>query len=128
MRIEEIRKMLPTIVDAFQKRDAEIATESDYVERHGHPFTICTNCAAYTRHLFFPDAKIVGYHSDEFTGGHDFLLIDGKYIVDLWTRYIEGDKTAPILVDVENEPEVVKEWFGDPAKWEEVTEEIQIQW
>jgi hypothetical protein len=114
------------ILKAFLIEDKRLSELSETKET-GHPFIICTNIATWLKETFFPQAKIMGYFSDEnpdaeigkVVGGHDFVLIDGQFIIELWFNQIEGEE-CPILFDLKENPELVKKYYGDAKTWIDV--------
>lgn len=113
------------ITKAFQDEDNRLA-ELPETEEMGNPFTICTNGARWLQEKFFPEAKVVGYQYDknpsaeigEWTLGHDFLLIENRYILDFWYKFIQGVEDCPVFIDIQTQPELVKRYYGDQTKWE----------
>ncbi len=83
---------------------------------------ICTNVAEWMR-LELGEGKVVGYHADDnptakagySEGGHDFLLLDDS-IVDVW---LSDTWNGPMITRLDD-PEAVREWYGDPRTWVEV--------
>jgi hypothetical protein len=129
--METLNIHISKIVKAFKAEDDRLAALPE-TEENGNPFTICTNGARWIKEQFFPNAKVVGYQHDKnptaeiglWTCGHDFLVIEGRYILDLWYRYITGDgDRAPILLDIHTQPALVKRYYGDINKWKEFNEQ-----
>ena len=63
----------------------------------------------------------------EFDGrwdGHDFLLVDGRWIVDLWSKLVAGI-AEKVVFDLDSEADAadVRRIFGDRAKWSLVSQE-----
>ena len=93
----------------------------------GEPVVICGFCAAYIVRLEGA-GKVVGFHDKVNPtahaagypgGGHDFALIDDRYIVDPWVK--ETGLTSRRAVFDLLEPGDAEEiaWlYGDQAKWE----------
>jgi hypothetical protein len=55
--------------------------------------------------------------------GHNFLLVNRRWIVDSWVAWVLGDKSKSVSVlDLENSDDF--SWahyvYGDPSCWEEV--------
>jgi hypothetical protein len=100
-------------------------------EETGNPFIICTNGARWLQENFFKDAKVVGYsiydNPEALIGqendGHDFLLIDNRYILDFWYKHIYGEKEAPVYLDILKDTDLVKKYYGNPDKWEELNKD-----
>lgn len=112
---------------AYLKKDAELA-KADDIEINGHPFITCTNSAKWMKKTFFPKAKIMGFYEEDnpeseigqAAGGHDFLVIDNRYILDMWYKHIENHEDAPILIDMETQKDLLKKYYGDPKTWKKV--------
>lgn len=119
--------MIPNIANIYKAYIAEDKRlqETDNDDQYGNPFTICTRGAIWLRDTFFPKAQIKGYFYDrnptaeigEWTLGHDFLIVDGRYIVDFWYRHVQGVRTAPIVLDMEKQKDLVKRYYGDDNRW-----------
>lgn len=106
--------------------------EERHVFPNGTDFYICSNWADLTRAYFGEDRVVVlGYlHEDNPTSaisaeyeGHDFALIDDRYIVDGWLTggnlETKGRQT-PGFFDLENEAdkaEIIR-LYGDRSTWE----------
>jgi hypothetical protein len=94
----------------------------------GSDFTICSKGARWLRHHFFPQAKIMGYSIDDnptallgtIEGGHDFLLVDDRYLIDFWPRRTI-DRSYPIAYDLCTQPSLVHHYYGNPATWQKPT-------
>lgn len=96
------------------------------------PRNWCTDTAAWVwdqlkrtaRHTA-ASAEIVGYHLEDnptatvgaVEGGHDFLLLGGRYIVDFWQKEV-WDSEHPLLLDVIDDFEQVCRLYGNPHHWE----------
>lgn len=117
-------KNIDKIYKAFIAEDVRLQKIAD-VDDNGNPFTICTNGAAWLKDNFFPNSEIKGYEHDKnstaeigaWTLGHDFLIVDGKYLVDFWYRHVQGMENAPIILDLEKQKDLVKRYYGDITKW-----------
>lgn len=88
---------------------------------------ICTNCARYIVDQLAGRGEVYGFavddnpvESKEIQGcfGHDFAVIDGRYIVDAWISVYSGEEKQMVF-DMEdpNDAVKIKYFFGDPAKW-----------
>lgn len=87
----------------------------------------CTNGAHYVGKLVgvhrcqvfgFYDHENPGTVTGEFAGGHDFAVIDGRWIVDLWSKHFSGLSTRCVF-DLESDSHAleIKRLFGDRSKW-----------
>jgi hypothetical protein len=122
---EESTDIKSQVIAAKKAYDTE--EESLHDDKNGNPFSTCTYGAKWLKEKFFPKAEIRGYHIDDNPtaeigqdeGGHDFLLVGGKYIVDFWYHNMY-DNNAPILLDIGKDKKLVEKYYGDKNTWEEV--------
>lgn len=51
--------------------------------------------------------------------GHDFALIDNRYIVDTWLSHWECEISTPVF-DLHNidDQELIHHWYGKPELWQ----------
>jgi len=127
---EEVQAIVDKAAIAWDKQD-EINNKretGDDPEDDGtpNPFSICTNCAVWLKKRYFPTAKVMGYTIEEnptaeigqdTLSGHDFLVLDDRWIIDFWYSLYRGKPGAPSLVDMENDKKLLKKYYGDPTKW-----------
>jgi hypothetical protein len=95
---------------------------------------ICTYCAAKVVRQF--GGKVMGFFVDENPGaricrdpcdggptmsGHDFALVDGRYIVDTWAFHAHVRLIPKPVFDLEEKKdrELVRWFYGREASWEE---------
>lgn len=92
----------------------------------GNYWAICTTWAAYVRRLEGPRAKLYGIDSDsvpeseivDFYGGHDFAVVDDRFIVDGWSVNVHGfSRTAVFDLLDPADASVIRQLFGDPSRW-----------
>lgn len=109
----------------FLKEDARLQQLVDKGELEGHPFIECTNCARWIKENYLPEAIIVGYfHENNPTaevgkseGGHDFLFMDGRYIIDFWPRINYG-REWPVFFDIERQSVwTIRKYYGRKLAW-----------
>ena len=106
-----------------QEPDGETVFVSD-----GSAAVFCTSIAAQVRHILGEGrVEIVGFSEEDnptsavaqAAGGHDFALVDGRYIVDGWIRDVEclSDR---IVFDMESDDDraEIERLYGDPVAWE----------
>jgi hypothetical protein len=98
----------------------------------GKAFFICTNWANLTRRYFGEDRTVVmGYlHENNETSviseqyeGHDFALVDGRFIVDGWVTGVgleRPGRATPGLYDLRNKDDAdeIARLYGNRAAWE----------
>lgn len=122
----KLHDQIDDLYAAFVALDEKIYNDNkEEIESTGHPFTICTNIASWLKETLFTDAKVMGFDVEsnptaeigQNCFGHDFLVIEGRYIIDFWYRFIEAKKDAPILLDMIDQKELVARYYGDPDKW-----------
>lgn len=86
-------------------------------------FGICTNGCIWLKENYFPNAKIKGYfHEDnptakigESEGGHDFLVVNDEFIVDLWYKaYYE--ENHPLYLPIAD----AHKFYGNINLWNEI--------
>ena len=93
----------------------------------GSPVVVCTSWAREVERALGPErCRVVGFLSDAVPssliardhGGHDFAVVDGRWVVDGWACDVEGYLDGPVL-DLEDEGEAAKvtELFGSPDEW-----------
>jgi hypothetical protein len=81
-------------------------------------------------------AKLYGFDSDEvpeseivdFYGGHDFAVVDDRFIVDGWSVNVHGfSRTAVFdLLDPADAP-VIRRLFGDPSRWLDRYRSVELE-
>jgi hypothetical protein len=105
-------------------------TDSMAMLPNGTPFGICTNSADFV----VKDLKqgaVYGFmvednpveHAELREGdGHDFAVIRGRFIVDLWISHYTGCETQ-IVYDMKDpkDADKIKEIFGSPERWSVLT-------
>lgn len=110
---------------AFLKEDETILKRPE-TEDTGHPFTNCTNICKWLKKSYFPQAIIMSYSIENNPavtigvkeGGHDFLFINERYIVDFWFRHVMAVHDASIIIDtMEIANNDWKRKYGSPNKW-----------
>ena len=85
----------------------------------------CTGYALAIKSKLGDRAKVYGFYGEDNptseigkdAGGHDFAVVDGRYIVDPWLTDVWGGKKG--VFDLENpddQPEI-KRLYGDRATW-----------
>lgn len=121
------RPDIAKIEKAYKEEDKRLSKEKG-VKVNGHPFIICTNIARWLKKEFYPTGKIMGFHAEDnpdseigqVADGHDFLVVDNRYIIDFWYRDIEDMDDAPVLLDMNTQKELVSRYYGDVNTWTEV--------
>jgi hypothetical protein len=102
-----------------------------YIEddQGGFEAGICTEGAEWLRERL-GRGEVYGYDTDdpdapdynptakvgEYAGGHDFLIVDGRWLVDWWAAYYEGTFDWVVL-DMQKQAALVDELYGDRSTW-----------
>ena len=86
----------------------------------------CTNCALYVASRI-PGTVIAGFLQEEnpacthpslWGSGHDFAIVDRRYIVDFWISLYTGDEDHSVFDCLDpKEHEKIVEIYGDPNAW-----------
>jgi hypothetical protein len=89
---------------------------------------ICTDYARWAQNVL-GQGRIVGFFDElnpgtktgQHAGGHDFLLINNRFIVDLWIRDVTN-WTNQIVFDLcsPHDKPLIKTLYGDQACWETI--------
>lgn len=105
------------------QEDGSCATFPD-----GTAWAICSNWACYVRRLEGPDAVIFGFAGEDnptseisrLADGHDFAVLDGRWIIDPWVKHVEAlsDRCVFDLSDPADAP-LITRIYGDQAAWTE---------
>lgn len=93
----------------------------------GTRWSTCSNWAQYARRVLGDRAAGLGFFDEENPesaiaqdyGGHDFVLVDGRFIVDGWVREVAG-MSRKVVFDLEDPTHAaeIKKLYGDRSKWE----------
>lgn len=100
---------------------------------NGWDHVICTSWAVDLRDRLGPDrVEVVGFLEEDNPGsaiaveceGHDFALVDGRYIADGWLVWIAvnlpfPERVYPGIYDLENPEDKaeIERLYGDRTKW-----------
>lgn len=149
-RIAELEKVNAKAAEAsFGERNAALSAEdlalegeltiiagrleADMMSR-GLSDTHCTTCAGYVQ-MELGRGEVWGYeHSrnptarlGQFEGGHDFLIVDNKFLVDTWGVNSEVRLPQPVLHLV-RDAEIIRAFYGDPDTWSHLGEYGPESW
>lgn len=100
----------------------------------------CTNYAAQILRAMPGRVKIFGFANENnptsrvareelHPGGHDFAVVDDRYIVDPWLRLVRGED-GPIVLDMQDldEARLALHTYGPRNCWRHMTEAEQFAW
>ncbi len=97
----------------------------------GTYWVICTNWAAQVKRVFGSRCEIWGFSCEDNPGtdmedeaeGHDFAIVDGRFLVDGWVLNV-GALTEQTVFDLEDPDDllVVKKIYGARSNWERLVE------
>lgn len=92
----------------------------------GTAWAFCTNWAHYVRRVLGARCEIYGFDEEQNpdsliaqeAGGHDFALVDGRYIVDGWAKNVEGMANRAVF-DLEDEAQTdeILRLYGHRENW-----------
>lgn len=102
--------------------DRHNRTEGCYTFPDGWASAICTNWQRYVRRIVGPQRvafmSTVTGKTSQWTDGHDFAVVDNRYIVDGWVMHVPGlHKSAVLDLRDPTEQPLIKELYGDPSTW-----------
>lgn len=86
----------------------------------------CTSWASFVRDALPGRAKRFGFWTkdnpapglDRLCDGHDFAVVDGRYIVDGWLKNVEMESPRAVF-DMQDpaDADIIARFYGDPEKW-----------
>ncbi|GBG14314.1 uroporphyrinogen decarboxylase [Novimethylophilus kurashikiensis] len=98
----------------------------------GSSATCCTNYAVQVRNAYPGRVQIVGFHNENnptsrvaiegiHPGGHDFAILDDRYLIDPWIKLVAAD-TDQIIYDLQDPDDAAKVAinYGPASCWEPV--------
>ena len=95
----------------------------------GWATAICTNWALQVKKALPGRVKIMGftYRNNpvkgvpHFSDGHDFALVDNRYIVDGWLKNV-AQASSRAVFDLENPADAddIEHFYGDRSTWTEI--------
>lgn len=97
----------------------------------GSRAAVCSNWARYIRRVLGDRARIYGYFADDnpgtvigdIAGGHDFVIVDERYLVDPWACLVEYIEGAGVLDLLDTNDKVrIQELYGDTSLWQRCCE------
>ena len=93
----------------------------------GSHVAICTSWAIQARRILGDRVRIFGFFCEEnpaarrmarIADGHDFALLDDRWILDGWLAHVEAEIETPVL-DLEDPGHavIIAAWYGDRRCW-----------
>lgn len=116
----------------FKAQNPDFDENGEYLVEmpDGSSSVICTNYAQHIKTTLKPrNVEIVGFFCSDnqdctFTRmdlaeGHDFALVDGRYLVDPWLRLVCGYNEYPLVYDLQDEKEAQDAalMYGARERW-----------
>lgn len=95
----------------------------------GTAVVICTNCANRVIELL-GRGEVWGYFADDNPGtaaadgldGHDFAIIDGRYLVDVWLKFVAGTVSRAVSdLRLETDAPEIRRLYGDRRHWQRIS-------
>lgn len=123
-RLASLERLYGTPRTIPERRDPD---EECTVFPDGYAVAICTSWARYARRIEGASrCELFGFLSDEVPessiaracGGHDFAIVEGRYLVDGWLKDVEG--SSPVAVFDLNDranTDTVTRLYGPREKW-----------
>lgn len=123
-----IRSELLTFVENLCAEEEYDSDEGKWIFKNGGSCSLCTDSAVRIGKKF--GGRVFGYFSNQnrsahigepIVSGHDFALIQDRYIVDYWAYRVAKIIAFPIL-DMENpyHRRIIRALYGNQNKWESV--------
>lgn len=94
--------------------------------------TVCTNYAIHIARALPGRVRLFGYYEEDnptartaqAVGGHDFAVVDDRFIVDPWIRLVES-MSDRIFFDLDDPTDaaIIADLYGDRARWIEAEAE-----
>lgn len=128
----DLRKEFIGRDDAYWNIEKETEARGSEFRDNGYGGTQCTGYACAILHKLGSErVKVYGFHAEENptssiaqdAGGHDFAVVDGKYIVDPWLPEFGQGKEGGVY-DLTKDKAKVAELYGDREKWKDMTQEM----
>lgn len=112
---------LEAFIDALDKQ-VVVSGDEEHVFPNGRAAAICTSGACIVADHF--GGKRFGFPGDysienrDTQGGHDFAVVDDRYIVDYWIKHVVGDARGVFDMRDPNDAKLIQHYYGDQTKWE----------
>jgi hypothetical protein len=117
---------------AFKEQNPDFEKNGEFAVEmpDGSSSVVCTNYAQHIKTTLKPrNVEIVGFFCSDnqdctFTRmdlaeGHDFALVDGRYLVDPWLRLVCGYDNIPMVYDLldQKEAKEAAHMYGARERW-----------
>lgn len=100
---------------------------------NGSPWALCWAWAEDLKARLGTDrVKQYGFSDDEnrtseiadLCGGHDFAVVDGRYLIDGWAKHVEQVHETGVF-DLEDDAQLddISRLYGDPRFWKDATKD-----
>lgn len=130
----QLEKLVDALDDACEIRSQksgniipdDIEDDDTYCSLPGNAgeAVVCSNSARFLQKIV--GGKVLGFWAkdnpgtsmEELADGHDFLLVNGRYIVDYWVKKIEGVSDRAVL-DLQRHADrkIARKMYGLKSKW-----------
>lgn len=120
-----MRAVIERFLEALRDEECYCEEEQEWQFRDGSACGICTSSAFQVAGRF--GGVVVGYHStenpDALIGkpdydGHDFALVNDRWIVDYWAWHVAGLVTMPIFdLKDRSDHDAICRLYGDAGLW-----------
>lgn len=100
-------------------------SEECHVFPNGDASAVCTSWAKYVRRLLGNRVQLYGFDDainkatiSKSYGGHDFAVVDGRYIVDGWLKHVAGMHGNAVLdMQDTNDKPIIAKLYGPMEHW-----------
>lgn len=127
--------MSATQFEKFKAQNPGFAESGHYTMAmpDGSSTVVCTNYAKHIERTLPGRVQLAGFFCDEnpdcefsrrdYAEGHDFAIVDGRYLVDPWMKLVYLDK-GPVVYDLQDPAQAAQAaaMYGDRSLWETVAE------
>jgi len=111
------------VVDSLESTVTQSKPDEESQFPNGLSACVCTH-GAQTVCQSISRGVVMGYRHDdnpgtvcgEFAGGHDFAVIDGRYIVDYWIKWVACLADRAVF-DLVYDADEVRRLYGDKKRW-----------
>ncbi len=112
-----------TYPDADEGDDPDRDMGPSYLPNGGYAVE-CTNWALMVKEKYGDRAQLKyvlsrmspAYHADGHDG-HDFAILDGRYIIDGWAKNLMGRPQSVLDLQDPADQDEIRKYYGDPSVW-----------